>query len=469
MRTLLRLIVVVMCFGLVISCKEKQKSTMALVQQNTKKPNIIFIMVDDLGYGDLGCYGQKEIKTPNIDALSKNGMLFTNAYAGSPVCAPSRSVLMTGKHTGHTTVRGNRGIGGVVGLGGAEGRISLKSTDVTVAKVLKDAGYITGMTGKWGLGEPNTSGLPNDHGFDEWFGFLNQRRAHHHYTDYLWKNKKKPIIPAKDKLKPEQYTHTLFTNFSLDFISKHAKKENPFFLYVPYLLPHAEYEIPEIHPDYINKEWTKNEKVHASMVSLIDSGLGKIVKQLKDLNIDKNTLLIFTSDNGASLRWDGRFDSSGALRGKKRDVYEGGIRVPMIASMPGTISKNVVNKTVWSFIDVLPTFADFARTKYPKDVDGKSIKNVLVDNTLNNEDRVLYWEFHEQGGKQAIRKGKWKAVRLDVDEKGFHKGLELYDLSIDETEQNNIASTHKDIVDEMIMLMEKEHIKSEAFPFTQEQ
>jgi len=433
------------------------------------RPNIIFIMVDDLGYGDLGSYGQRVIKTPHLDALAESGIKFTNFYSGSPVCAPARSVLMTGLHTGHTTVRGNFGIGGVRGLGGGEGRVPLREDDITIAEVLKSAGYHTGITGKWGLGEPSTTGLPNDQGFDEWFGFLNQRRAHHHFTDYIWKDKEKYSIPSADKFAAENYTQSLFTKFALDFIDRNAPNEKPFFLYIPYLLPHDEYEIPRINPLYEDKIWTLDEKVHASMVSMIDEDVSQIIAKLKDAGIEKETILFFTSDNGAAQRWDGRFDSSGSLRGRKRDVYEGGIRVPMIVVQPGTIVPGQVNHTPWSFADMLPTMADIGAAVPPQNLDGISMKDVIHDPFKPGQnDRSFYWEFHEQGGKQAVRLGKWKGVRLDVHEKGFHDELELYNLDDDPAEQKNIASKNPAVVSKLIDIMNNEHKYSDSFPFSTE-
>ncbi|BDD10700.1 N-acetylgalactosamine-6-sulfatase [Fulvitalea axinellae] len=452
-------------FGLA-SCGSKTKKKATETPQ--PKPNVIFVMVDDLGYGDLGSYGQKEIHTPNLDRLAANGLRFTQCYSGTTVCAPSRSVLMTGQHTGHTTVRGNFGFGGVKGLAGGDGRVPLHDEDITIAEVLKTAGYVTGMTGKWGLGEPGTEGEPNDQGFDEWFGFLNQRRAHHHFTDYLWLNKEKQEIKEEDRHKPENYTHNLFTDFALSFVEKHGSKDKPFFLYIPYLLPHDEYEIPQIDERYKDKDWTEQEKIYASMVSLIDSDMGKIAKKLKDMGIDDNTLLFFTSDNGGARRWDGRFDSNGALRGKKRDLYEGGIRIPMIVSMPGTVSAGVVEATPWTFADVLPTVADFAGAKTPANIDGISVKDLLTGKGKPGADRAFYWEFHEKGGKQAVRKGNWKAVRLDVDKKGFHSDVELYDLSKDLGEKTNVATDHPEVVKDLLDVMEKEHTLSQHFPFPHE-
>ena len=453
--------------GLVIFFLSGCDTQQSTDQQEAKTPNIIFIMADDLGYGDLGVYGQEVIQTPNLDQMASEGIRFTQFYSGSPVCAPARSVLMTGRHTGHTTVRGNFGQGGVTGLGGGEGRVPLKADDVTVAEIMKQAGYTTGITGKWGLGEPGTTGLPNDQGFDQWLGYLNQRRAHNHYGDYIWQNKEKYNIPENADGKEGVYTHNLFTEFALDFIEEQA--DSVFFLYIPYLLPHAEYEIPEINESYKDKDWTEDEKVHASMVTLIDSDIGKIRAKLEELGIAENTLIMFTSDNGAAERWEGRFDSSGKLRGRKRDVYEGGIRVPLIVAMPGTVPGGKVNSTVGYFADILPSFAAIGEAESPANIDGIDLSQAFMQNQQLDNQRVLYWEFHEQGGKQAVRNGNWKGIRLDVQEKGFHDDLELYDLEADPDESENIAEQHPEIVEEMIGIMEKEHVQSEAFPFKFEQ
>ena len=453
--------------GLVIFFLSGCDTQQSTDQQEAKTPNIIFIMADDLGYGDLGVYGQEVIQTPNLDQMASEGIRFTQFYSGSPVCAPARSVLMTGRHTGHTTVRGNFGQGGVTGLGGGEGRVPLKADDVTVAEIMKQAGYTTGITGKWGLGEPGTTGLPNDQGFDQWLGYLNQRRAHNHYGDYIWQNKEKYNIPENADGKEGVYTHNLFTEFALDFIEEQA--DSVFFLYIPYLLPHAEYEIPEINESYKDKDWTEDEKVHASMVTLIDSDIGKIRAKLEELGIAENTLIMFTSDNGAAERWEGRFDSSGKLRGRKRDVYEGGIRVPLIVAMPGTVPGGKVNSTVGYFADILPSFAAIGEAESPANIDGIDLSQAFLQNQQLDNQRVLYWEFHEQGGKQAVRNGNWKGIRLDVQEKGFHDDLELYDLEADPDESENIAEQHPEIVEEMIGIMEKEHVQSEAFPFKFEQ
>lgn len=430
-------------------------------QATAQPPNIIFIMADDLGYGDLGSYGQQVIQTPNLDQLAAEGMRFTNCYSGSPVCAPARSALMTGLHTGHTTVRGNFGIGGVTGLAGGEGRIPLNAGDLTVAEVMKEAGYVTGMTGKWGLGEPGTSGLPNDQGFDEWFGYLNQRRAHSYYVPYLWKNREKILLPGNQDGAEGTYTHDLFTDFALDFVRRHS--DTSFFLYLPYTVPHDRYEIPETDP-YLNEAWSADERVHAAMVTRMDRDIGRLMAVLDSLRIDDETLILFCSDNGAAERWEGRFDSSGPLRGRKRDVYEGGIRVPMIARLPGKVPAGTTHDIPWYFPDVLPTLAAVSETQAPKGIDGISIWPWLQGQDIPFPDRHLYWEFHEQGGKQAIRKGKWKAVRREIKSNPPGTPIELYNLETDPAETRDLAADFPEIVQEMAGYMRESHLPSRAFP-----
>jgi len=405
------------------------------------KPNILFIMADDLGYADLGCYGQKHIKTPNIDQLAEEGTRFTQCYAGSTVCAPSRSVLVTGQHTGHTRVRGNFGKAGgvlVTGSGSPQRRIPLKPEDVTVAEVLKQAGYTTGITGKWGLGEPDTTGLPNRQGFDEWFGYLNQRAAHSYYPPFLWRNRKKQILEGNKDGQRQQYSHDLITDFALDFIRRRSDK--PFFLYLPYTIPHAKYEIPSTDP-YTEKPWPKDAKVHAAMITRMDRDISSIMSLLKHLKIDQKTIVFFCSDNGAARRWEGIFDSSGPLRGRKRDMYEGGLRTPMIVRWPGIVAPSQTSSAVWYFADVLPTLAELVRVEPPANIDGISILPTLFGVEQNTGNRFLYWEFHSGGFKQAVRWQNFKAVRLGLD-----KPLELYDLEKDLAEQNNIANRNPDVV-----------------------
>ncbi len=399
-----------------------------------KPPNIIFIMADDLGYGDLGCYGQENINTPNIDQLAAYGNRFTQCYAGSTVCAPSRSVLMTGQHTGHTRVRGNSGkVAGV----GPQKRVPLKGDDVTVAEVLKKAGYVTAITGKWGLGEPQTTGIPSRQGFDEWLGYLNQRNAHSYYPPYLWRNEQKIILEGNKNGQQKQYSHDLFTDFALDFIRRRSNKR--FFLYLPYTIPHAKYQIPGTWP-YSDKPWPKDARVHAAMITRMDRDVGRIITLLQKLKIDKDTLVFFCSDNGAASRWEGLFDSSGPLRGCKRDLYEGGIRTQMIVRWPGMVPAGKVSDAVWYFADVLPPLAELAGLDPPHDIDGINILPTLLGKQQKTHDRFLYWEFFERGFQQAVRWRNYKAVRA---KRGAP--LELYDLAGDPGEKHNIAAKHSDV------------------------
>ena len=331
-----------------------------------KKPNIIFIMADDLGYNDLGCYGQKEILTPNIDKLADEGVMFTQVYTGSTVCAPSRSVLMTGKHLGHTTVRGNSS--SIMRTeSNPQGRVPLLDKDVTLAEVLKQAGYVTGITGKWGLGEPNTSGIPTKQGFDEWLGYLNQRNAHSYYPEYLWKNEEKLELKGNVNGQRNEYSHDLMTAFALDFVNRH--QDTSFFLYIPYTIPHDKYQVPDTSL-YLTKPWTEKEKIFGAMVSRMDRDIGRLMTLISELGIEERTIVFFCSDNGAAQRWEGVFDSSGKLRGRKRDMYEGGIRTPMIVRYPEVIMPKVNDSDVWYFADILPTFASIAEVPVPDNVDG---------------------------------------------------------------------------------------------------
>ena len=426
----------------------------ALAREPMRKPNIIFIMADDLGYGDLGCYGQKVIKTPNIDRLAAEGMRFTHCYAGSTVCAPSRSVLMTGRHTGHTRVRGNFGKTGGVG---PRRRVPLKEEDVTVAEVLKRAGYVTGITGKWGLGEPGTTGVPNRQGFDEWLGYLNQRNAHSYYPPYLWRNEQKQMLEGNRNGKKGQYTHDMFTDFALGFVRRHAKR--PFFLYLAYTIPHSKYEIPSVAP-YERMRWKKDEKVHAAMVTHMDRDVGRIMALLKDRAVDGRTIVFFCSDNGAAKRWERRFDSSGPLRGAKRDMYDGGIRTPMIVRYPGKIAAGSESDLAWYFPDVLPTLAELAGvTTLPKSIDGVSVLPTLLGGKQDLRDRFLYWEFFERGFQQAVRWRDWKAVRRSPG-----RPLELYDLAEDPSEKRNVAAEHPDIVAAIEEYLKTARTKSRNWP-----
>ncbi|MGI9242417.1 MAG: arylsulfatase [Verrucomicrobiales bacterium] len=425
-----------------------------------ESPNVIFIMADDMGYADAGCYGGKVISTPNIDRLAAEGTRFTQCYAGATVCAPSRSVLMTGLHGGHTRVRGNTSkVAGVTGLGGKTGRVPLEDADVTVAEVLKSAGYATGMAGKWGLGEPKTSGLPNAQGFDEWVGFLNQRRAHSYYPEFIWNNQHKVVLPGNADGAEGDYIQDLIVTFSLGFIKKY--QDDPFFLYLPYTLPHAKLEIPDL-GEYAEKPWQESEKAYAAMVTRLDSDVGRILSLLEELDLEDETLVFFCSDNGAADRWEGRFDSSGPLRGRKRDLYEGGLRVPMVVRWPGVIQAGGVSDAVWSFTDMMPTLAGLTGAELPGNL---ALDGVSVLPTLHGEpqpqlaERFLYWEFFERGFGQAARWGNWKALR-----KGQGDSLELYDLSKDIGEANDVAAANAGVVEKFEEFFKGARSESEAWP-----
>lgn len=465
---------------LMLSCKE-QKGAPHTLGDVPVKPNIIYILADDLGYGDLGVYGSEHIKTPNLDAMAAKGMRFTQHYSGSTVCAPSRSTLMTGLHTGHAYVRGNNDI-------------SITDSIVTIAELLKPAGYTSGLIGKWGLGEKDTEGVPNQQGFDYFFGFLNQIRAHNYYPDYLWKNDEK--YPLENEVKitdkegyyahgigsvstnKKQYVQDLFLEQALSFINR--EKENPFFLYYAVTPPHANnegwmnnahgMEVPGgLTPDYgeyANKDWPDAAKGYAQMVSILDSDVGAILRQLEALGLDENTLIVFASDNGTHAEGgnDPEFlDSNGPLRGMKRDLYEGGIRTPMIAYWPTKINAGSVSDHISAFWDFMPTACAIAGTKIPEGLDGISFLPELLGNEQPKHES-LYWEFHERDGKQAIRKGKWKGVRnnLQADE---HAPLELYDLENDISETKNVAAAHPDIVQELLETLKKERTPSDFFRF----
>ena len=415
-------------------------------------PNIIFVMVDDMGYRDIGPYGQKLIATPNLDRMAREGLRFTDAYVGASVCAPSRSVLMTGQHLGHTRVRGNAGMsGGVLDQNQAR-RVPLEPEDVTIAQVLKARGYVTGMTGKWGLGEPGSTGDPMFKGFDEWFGFLNQNHAHTHYPDYLWRNQQKVTIEANVGGKRGQHTHELFTNFAFDFIKRRSGQ--PFFLYLPYTLPHQEMAVPSLGA-YADRPWKEEEKIHAAMIDLIDRDMGRLFALLKELRIDENTVVFFTSDNGGHRRHDGLFDSNAPFRGLKGDVYEGGLRAPLLVRWPGKVPAGATSDLPCMFFDVLPTLADLAGAPVPPRLDGVSLRPTLLGQ-LQDLDRMIYWEQYSGGFQQAVRWGKWKGIRRD----GSPAVFELYDLSADPGETKDIAAANAAVVQRIEKYMAEAHTPS---------
>jgi arylsulfatase A-like enzyme len=410
------------------------------------KPNIIFILADDLGYGDLGCFGQKVIQTPNIDQMAAEGMRFTDCYAGSTVCAPSRCCLMTGLHTGHAFIRGNA-------------RIPLPPEEVTVADVLKKAGYSTGLVGKWGLGEPNSTGHPNRQGFDYFYGYLNQGHAHNYYPEHLFRNEdkvplrnvvdrsRKPDHPGGVATKRVDYSHDLMTEEALGFVEKNA--DNPFFLYLAYTIPHANneagkdgMEVPDFGP-YADRDWPDPQKGHAAMITRMDADVGRLFALLKSLKIDDNTIVFFTSDNGPHKEGGADpefFHSSGPLQGYKRSLHDGGIRVPGIVRWPGRVKAGSVSDLPWAFWDFLPTAAELAGVVSPRPNDGLSILPTLLGRGDQPQHEFMYWEFHEgRSSKQAVRMGNWKAVRV------WRQPLALFDLSNDIAEANDLVAEKPDV------------------------
>ena len=407
-------------------------------EDSRQRPNIIFILADDLGYGDLGCYGQKKIKTPNLDKMAADGIRFTQCYAGSTVCAPSRSSLMTGQHTGHTRIRGNQAY-------------PLQPEDVTVAQVLKDSGYRTGAIGKWALGLTNTTGVPWKKGFDEFFGFISQTHAHDYYPTNIWRNEQMLWIDQNTNNQKRVYIHDHFTIAATNFI--HTNRNAAFFLYLAYTIPHTHnelgrktgngMEVPSDEP-YSKEDWPQPEKNKAAMITRMDRDVGTVLAMLKSHNLETNTLVFFTSDNGPHKEGGPDpvfFQSAGPLRGIKRDLYEGGIRVPMIVRWTGTVRSGQVSDFPWAFWDFLPTAAEIGgvKDKIPPNIDGQSVLPTLLGKSQRPHE-FLYWEFHEKGSKQAVRAGNWKAVRHAID-----KPIELYDLKTDLGETNNVASSHPDV------------------------
>ncbi|MCE5347549.1 MAG: arylsulfatase [Bacteroidales bacterium] len=463
-------------------------ATLALIScsscnSNKSLPNIVYVLADDLGYGDLSCYGQQKVSTPNIDRLAQQGMLFRQHYAGCTVSAPSRSSLLTGLHTGHTPIRGNKEIL-------PEGQWPLPSSSITVAEILKTKGYATGVFGKWGLGSVGTEGDPNMQGFDEFFGYNCQRMAHNYYPYYLWHNNTKVILTGNEGTKTGNYAPDKIHDAALKFIE--TNKDKPFFLMYTTNLPHAELFAKE---EYMSKFRGKFDPevnyagidsgnsfriggygsqpyphaAFAAMVTELDDYVGELVARIKELGLEKNTIFVFTSDNGPHFEGGADpdyFNSNGEFNGYKRDMTEGGIRVPMIVKWPGKVAKRSVSDHVSAFWDVLPTFAEITGANIPEGIDGISFFPALLGKEQKQHE-YLYWEFHEEGAKTALRMGDWKAIKLDVDKvpQGVTK---LYNLTSDIGETNDLASSNPEVVKKMEELMKQAHIKSEIFPFSYE-
>lgn len=444
----------------------------------SQKPNVVFILVDDMGYGDLGAYGQKLIQTPNIDQLAANGMKFTQFYAGTSVCAPSRASLLTGLHTGHTPVRGNFEIE-------PEGQFPIPDSAYTLSKMFRDAGYKTAAFGKWGLGFPGSEGDPINQGFDVFYGYNCQRQSHNYFPDHLWSNRNRVPLPN---------TLTSQTQYAPDLIQKkaiHFLKENknrPFFLYLPYTLPHAGLQLPKDdklfayykqkfkeQPKIIKSTWNGvgyqpqayPHAAYAAMMGKLDSYVGEILQNLKKLDIDKNTLVVFTSDNGPHTEGGNNpafFNSAGGFRGVKRKLNEGGIRVPLIVTWPGKIKPQQTTATIGAFWDVLATFSELVGQKEKHHTDGISLLPTFLNLPQKQTHSFLYWEFHENGGRQAVRLGKWKGVKEKamVNPDGL---IELYDLEKDPAERKNLAGDYPAVVNQIKKIMAREHVENVNFPF----
>jgi arylsulfatase A-like enzyme len=433
------------------------------------KPNIVFILADDLGWGDLGCYGQTKIQTPNLDRLAKEGMRFTQAYAGSTVCAPSRCALMTGLHTGHCRTRGNGG------GGSPRANVPLAPDDVCVAELLKKAGYTTALVGKWGLGEDGSTGVPTKKGFDHFFGYLNQHHAHNYYPDFLWRNDTRvPVDNPQSKTenvaaKAQVYVPDLILAEAVQFIRDHKAK--PFFLYFATTSPHANNEktkatgegneVPSDEP-YTKESWPQPEKNKAAMITRLDADVGKLLAALKEQGLENDTVVIFSSDNGPHQEGGNKvefFASAGPYRGFKRGMTDGGIRVPAIVRWPGRVKPGTVSDHVWAFWDFLPTACDLAGIETPKGLDGISFAPTLAGRGDQKTHEFLYWEFHEGGTKQAVRHGNWKAIRPAPG-----RPLELYDLATDPGEKRNVATDQPAVVAKIEAYLKMARTESKEFP-----
>ena len=469
---------------LLAACSPPSAQTTTVEQGTTKKPNVIYILADDLGYGDLSCYGQTKFQTPNIDRLAAQGIRFTQHYAGSTVCAPSRSALMTGQHTGHTFVRGNK-------EHGPEGQYPLPDSIQTLPELLSQAGYVTGAFGKWGLGYPGSEGDPNNQGLDEFFGYNCQRFAHHYYPRHVWHNQDSVVLETNQGQQKGTYAPSLIQDQLLSFLEEN--QDTSFFLFVPHVIPHAELTAPAAYmeryrdkflpeksfqgydegPKYREGNYESQAAAHAAfaaMVAVLDDHVGQIMDKLDELGLAENTLVIFTSDNGPHEEGGADpeyFNSNGPLRGIKRDLYEGGVRVPMIARWPGTIAPQQETDHISAFWDVLPTLAELTETPAPSNIDGISFLPTLLGEGEQPQHDYLYWEFHEKGGRVAVRKGPWKAVRYNVDE-APDGPLELYYLPDDIGENNNVADHHPEVVAEMEEILQQAHTPSEVFAFQNE-
>lgn len=461
-------------------------SNATLAQKQSRKPNIIYIYADDMGYGELGSYGQKKIRTPNLDKLAQEGIRFTKHYTSTPVCAPARCMLLTGRHGGHSFIRGNYEMGGFPD-DKEGGQMPLPEGTVTIAKVLKDAGYVTGAFGKWGLGMNNTTGDPNKQGFDHFYGYLDQKQAHNYYPTHLWANGKQdplnnPVIDVHRKLGPEasdstfnyfkgkDYAIDKIADKAQEFITEHQKE--PFFLYLPMTIPHVSLQVPdeavkeyiglfEEKPYYGDKGYASVKyplSTYAAMITYLDKQVGEIMKQIKTLGLDEHTVIMFSSDNGATFNGGvdaDFFNSVAGLRGLKMDIYEGGIREPFIARWPGKIKAGTTTDFVSAQFDMFATFSAIAGIQAPVS-DGISLLPVLTGKGKLTPREYLYFEYGEKSGQIAIRFERFKAVKSGM-KHNKNAQWELYDMVSDEKETTDIASEHAEIIGKLDAIVRKEH------------
>ena len=459
----------------------------AFGQSGKRKPNVIVFLADDLGYQELGCYGQNYIKTPNIDALADRGLRMTQFYSGSPGCAPSRGMLLTGKHSGHAYIRDNRNPKGLDHIKKEyewefPGQFPIPKDEITLAEALKSQGYATGAMGKWGLGHFGTTGDPNKQGFDLFYGFNCQVHAHNHYPKFLWRNGKKEILQGNDRtLYGETFSQDRFIEEAVAFMDAH--QEDPFFLFMPFTIPHLSIQVPQWAVDWYTDDIVEEEYKHrgylkhpspragyAAMVSYLDYGVGLVMNKVRSMGLEEDTLVIFTSDNGPTYdRLGGSdsdfFESAGKFKGLKGSVYEGGIRVPMVASWPGKIPEGQISDEPAAFWDLMPTIlAMTGNTKsIPENTDGINLTSTLFGKQNQKSHAYLYWEFPSYGGQQALRMGNWKAVRQNIFKKGIQ--TELYNLETDPSESNDLSSEHPALLKEMAKLMQEARSPSTLYPF----
>ncbi len=448
-----------------------------------EKPNIIFIMADDLGYGELGCYGQKIIMTPNIDRMAREGMRFTDFYSGQAVCAPARCTLLTGYHTGHAYIRDNGQPPQRNPYTPFPGQNPIPDEVVTVAELLKEAGYATGCIGKWGLGNTYTPGDPVKQGFDFFYGYKCQVHAHNHYPEFLWLNDSIVHIPGNDgrSLRGAHHSQDLFTLEAVKFINRH--QDEPFFLYLPFIIPHLSIQTTDLYLDmykghvpetpYKHHGYLKNPYPHAAyagMITQLDAAVGFILETLKGMGLDDNTIVFFTSDNGPAYNRlggsdDKFFNSAGGLSGLKGSLHEGGIREPMVVRWPGKIKAGTVSRLPSALWDVLPTLCDIADIPAPQGIDGISFYPTLTGNGKQKEHDFLYWEFPSYGGQAAVRMGDWKLLITGLRRKNKSPQLALYNLKKDPAEKVNLADKYPKIVREGLLIIRQQHTPSKLFPF----